>query len=434
MRQVPERCTFRQILPFFSVIIIDVMSFGIIIPVLAPLVTKTTSGFFAHYDTVIARHLFYGLVSSLTPLCYILGGPLMGYFSDHMGRKKGLLLCSVGSLIGLICYSLSLAFSSLALLLAGRAIIGITMGGQAVAQSAMADISRGNQKVSNIGLIAVAMTIGLVLGPLLGGILSDSHLFSGFSNTTPFYVAIALALINLVIVNTMLKTPPTKNRPQHYHLFAQLKQFSRHTPLRIILIIFLFFELGWSLYFQALPLLLVQTFHFSNSRVGLFSAYVGLSLSLGLIFLVRTAANYCSLSRMINYGLIIGIFALSAAFFCHNQLSQWLLAIPITLSVALCYAALVTLASDHIAADKQGLLMGTTDALIAIAFAITGLLAGILTTTHPQRPELLAALFNGMAIVISLVYSKQLQSPNIKIEVDHNTATMIPLTTQSDNQ
>jgi len=264
MKQVPKQTqpSLAFIFPFFFVMIIDVMSFGIITPIIASLVAKTTHSSLFGSMTPFTSHLIYGFILALAPCCYIFAAPFMGYLSDIFGRKRILLACNVGSVIGLSTYLLSFLYSSLLLLLLGRVIVGSTSGSLAVAQSAMADISHHKKRTTNVALIAVAMTIGLVSGPLIGGILSDHHLFWGFGLTIPFYVAILLALINLIFLIVYLhETQTIAIKTQPNQCYQILQQIRTNQTLRWLLIIFFIFEVSWSLYFQSLPLILIPYNH-----------------------------------------------------------------------------------------------------------------------------------------------------------------------------
>jgi MFS family permease len=292
MRQVPQPLF---IIPFFLIIIIDAMSFGIVTPVLASMVNNS------HFlgNTAVDRHLVYGFLQAISPLCYMIGAPLLGYFSDHWGRKKILIYCVIGSFLGLAGYTLSFLFQSLTLLFIARIIVGVTSGSLAVAQAAIADISQGAQKARNIGVIAVAMTIGLVAGPLLGGVLSDNTVISWFNELTPFYVAIALTIASLFILLMILKSNVVLISKEKLAFFSELRNLVKIRRVCTIFIVFLFFELGWSLYYSSLALLLIQKFHLTNKVVGIFISGVGLFLSFFLIIGVRFFTTRFSLKAII---------------------------------------------------------------------------------------------------------------------------------------
>lgn len=388
--------SFRLVLPFFIVIIIDAIGLGIVAPLLAPLMTKTSS-VLGH--SAYMQHIVYGIILSIFPLSYMFGAPLLGALSDLWGRKKVLLICLIGALIGFAFYSLSFALPSISLLILARFIAGFTSGSQGVAQAAMADISHGRQKTINIGIIAVAMTLGLFAGPLLAGVLSNSHLISWFNLLTPFYFVILLGLLNLVLLIYQVDDQYQVKRTAA-HLLS-FKSLIRNKNLLLILTLFFLFELGWSLYFQSLALFLAQQFQFKAQAIGLFCTYVGLVLCAGLLWLVRFTAHYYRPQSIIFVALLIGSMTVGLLFWLKPLLFQYLLAIPITGVVAVVYSNLISLASDQIDEKNQGLLMGITDSILALAFAITGFLSSWLAYFSLPLPFLIAGLFWLLALLLA---------------------------------
>jgi len=274
---------------------------------------------------------------------------------------------------------------------------------QGVAQAGMVDISEGKQKAVNIALIAVALTIGLVLGPLLGGVLSDAKLVAWFTLATPFYFIIIISVVNLILLQYKIYDQPGQKAAlsfkQQRQMFVSL--FSvRATAL--VLFVFFLFELSWSLYYQSLALLLVHRFHYHAASIGLFSSYVGLSLSFGLLVLVRVLVKFYSLNTLIKFNLVLGAVSMLILYFSRSMLAQYILAIPMTFAVALVYSCIIAKASDLVDRQHQGLLMGVTDALLALAFAITGFLSGWLAYYSVRLPELLAAGFMLVACLVAV--------------------------------
>lgn len=407
MRQVPILSkNFRYVFPFFIVIILDAIGSGIIAPILAPMLSQTGNHWLGNSSFV--QHISYGLILASFPFFYMLGAPILGALSDIYGRKKILLVCLLGALIGFVFYALSFKYNSLFLLVLGRMVAGITSGSQGVAQAAMADISQENDKASNFGLIAVALTIGLVAGPLLGGVLSNSQLVSWFNLSTPFYVVIVLGIINLILLLLTIQDQYQKKLSsalsvnglaRHFQSFFQL---FRERKIAKILLVFFLFELGWSLYYQALALLLVKSFSYSATGIGLFASYVGAMLSISLIILVRSICPRYSLKAIVSISLLVGVISLMLIFLLPGIYAQYLLVIAITGVVALVYTSLITFASKRVSTYRQGLLMGTTDSLLALAFSITGLLSGWLGYYSVQLPFLMAAFFWLLSLILAI--------------------------------
>ena len=384
------------VISIFVLIVIDAIGTGMVAPILAPLVKSASGGIFGNNSSLELKHLLYGIAMGFAPLFYMLGAPIIGYVSDKIGRKKMLLFCLSGTLFAFISYSLAFVWSSIVILLLAKIIDGFTTGSQSIGQAVMADISsRNSTKIVNISTVALAMTVGLITGPLIGGILSDPSYVSWFNKETPFYAAIFLSFVNLVMLICFFRETHysvEKNKPSSRECFKKLSNLLKNKNILVALTTFFLFELGWSLYFQSMPLYLSEKFNYKSNMIGIFVGYVGFALSFGLIVIVRILARF-KINKIVKYGLIFSSFSFLFCFIAGNKIFYWISVVPIAFSVAICYSALVTTISGMVESEAQGLIMGTTDSMLALAFTITGFLSGILSYLSLKLPLLLALIF-----------------------------------------
>lgn len=170
-------------MPFIMItVLIDMISIGLIIPVLPPLVGTFTGS--------QADHAFwYGVVSFAFGFANFFGSPVLGALSDHHGRRPVLLLGFTGLALSFFVTGLATA---LWMLVAVRLVSGALQANAAVAQAYVADISAPHERAKRFGLLGAMFGMGFVLGPVMGGILGaqDLHL--------PFYVAGTLAVLNAI--------------------------------------------------------------------------------------------------------------------------------------------------------------------------------------------------------------------------------------------
>ncbi|ATN85195.1 hypothetical protein AYO29_01045 [Coxiella burnetii str. Schperling] len=101
-------------------------------------------------------------------ICWFFGAAILGDLSDTVGRKKALLVCLIGSFLGYLLSAFAVGIHSLTFLILGRVIAGFTAGSQPIAQAAIVDVSSEAHKARNIGLILLAISLGLSSGPSLG--------------------------------------------------------------------------------------------------------------------------------------------------------------------------------------------------------------------------------------------------------------------------
>jgi len=394
--------------PYFIAIAIDAIGFTLIGPVLVPLINQIIS------SSALSQHFLYGLILSLYSLGFMFGAPILGALSDIWGRKRILIIASVGVLIGYGCYLVTLPLASLSLLILGRVITGFFAASQCTAQAAMADISQATQKINNIALIAAAMTMGLVLGPLAGVFLSNQSL-DLLALSKPIYIIIAVLVLNLICIMYFLKEThrPSVLQKEIKHFNQQMHHFFnlfKNKAIFTLFAIFFLFELGWSLYYQSLAIDLPLNLKLEPRDLGFFLSFIGICLSVALIGLVRLLPIHIDLSKTLRYVFAIGSLALIAQFFLSSLLWHYVLAVIITGAVAIGYSGLITLASHQTHKDQQGLLMGTSDSLLALAFTITGLLAGFLSYLGAGLSLLVAAAC-WVAALLYVIKKKQKTQP-----------------------
>lgn len=163
-------------------VLIDMMSIGIIVPVLPALV-----GSFAGSQADQAFWL--GVVSFAFGIANFFGAPLLGALSDHFGRRPVLLLGFCGLAINFFATALA---TQLWMLIAVRLVGGGMQANAAVANAYVADISEPQERAKRFGMLGAMFGLGFILGPALGGLLGaiDLHL--------PFYAAGTMAMLNLL--------------------------------------------------------------------------------------------------------------------------------------------------------------------------------------------------------------------------------------------
>lgn len=168
-------------MPFILItVLIDMVSVGLIIPVLPPLVGQFASD--------AADHAFwYGVVSFAFGIANFFGSPILGRLSDRYGRRPVLLIGFLGLALNFFATAMAQA---LWVLVAVRAVGGAFQANAAVAHAYVADISSPEDRARRFGMVGAMFGVGYVLGPVMGGVLGDIDLH------LPFYVAGTLAVVN----------------------------------------------------------------------------------------------------------------------------------------------------------------------------------------------------------------------------------------------
>ena len=173
----------------FLTLFIDMIGFGIVIPVLPLYAEGTRIG-----ATPDQLKWIVGIYSLLQVVC----APLLGRISDRVGRRPVLVVSICGTALGFFILG---SATTVAMLLLGRIIDGISGGNIATAMACIADSTTKENRSRSMGLVGAAFGLGFVIGPALGGWLSQ------FGVSVPFYFAACLAIVNAVLV--LLRLPET---------------------------------------------------------------------------------------------------------------------------------------------------------------------------------------------------------------------------------
>lgn len=165
----------------FFTLLIDVIGFGIIIPVIPKLLSGMIGG------SVADASKYGGFLMFSFAIMQFIFSPVLGALSDQYGRRKVLLF----SLFGFgIDYLLTAWAPSIGWLFIGRIIAGITGASFTTASAYIADISTDENRAQNFGMIGAAFGLGFIIGPTLGGILGT------YGPRVPFIASAVLTLIN----------------------------------------------------------------------------------------------------------------------------------------------------------------------------------------------------------------------------------------------
>ncbi|MBN1686456.1 MAG: MFS transporter [Spirochaetales bacterium] len=182
----------RSLLLLFSVVFMDMVGFGFIIPLLPDYIAR-----FGGAPALV------GLLASAYALGQFFAAPIVGRLSDKYGRKPLLLISIGGTFLSLLLLGTAWV---LPVVFLSRILDGLTGGNITVAQSYIADVTTDEERAKGLGLIGAAFGLGFILGPLFGGLLSR------FSLSAPAFAAAGVAFLNLLLIAFVLPESLTAER------------------------------------------------------------------------------------------------------------------------------------------------------------------------------------------------------------------------------
>lgn len=372
-------------------IFIDFTGFGLVIPLLP---------FWAEH--LGAGPVGVGLILTIYALAQFVFTPILGSLSDRYGRRP--------IIIASLCIeALSFAFTALAgtfpLLLAARFIGGLGASNIGSAQAVVSDVTPPEDRTKGMGLIGAAIGLGFVVGPALGGGLA------ALGTTVPFWVAMGIAILNMLLVLRFLPETRTKreanaatattNHNELYLLFAGWRQALKYPAIARMVTVNLLFTIAFTAMEAIFPLFTQHAFGWNAVQNGYVFTYVGIIIVIMQGGLVGQLVKGFGEKRLMIAGLLL--------------LALGLALLPWSTQIALLFVALgilsvgdgainptiSTLLSFAGPAEAQGETLGFAQGMAGLGRIIGPLAAGSLFALGgPGAPFLIGA---GLVLVAAIV-------------------------------
>jgi DHA1 family tetracycline resistance protein-like MFS transporter len=398
-----ESSTSAAVFPLLLLILIDAIGFAMLTPLLASaLAPEDTSKVAQH--TILAdgstedtRHLIYGFATGLYPIMMFFGAPILGQLSDRAGRKSILLVCAGGMVLSYATISAAFASGSVFLLMAGRLLGGITAASQPISLAALVDVCPPERKDFWLSMGLLGSSLGFVIGPALGGFLSDHHIVSWFSIHTPLQATVLLACLNFVLLLWLFhegpRIPSSKRAPLSLASgLLSLASAFRKPGLREVSLVFLLQELAWGAYFYFVPVYLLHRFDLSSRNASLFMAVIGVGFCLSFAVAMPFLTKRYPTRAIASWSLLATSVLLVASTFAPAMALQWYLALPISVATAVSFGTLVILFTDLATEDTKGEIMGIVAAINAFSFGIISFLGGGMQALRLDVPLIVSFL------------------------------------------
>lgn len=385
-------------LAIFLTVVIDLVSFGIVIPML-PLYARE----FGASGTVT------GLLLSVFSLMTFLGMPVLGRWSDRYGRRPVLLVSIAGSVVAYVLFS---AANSLWLLFVSRILAGVANSNLSVAQAYLADIMPPAERAKGMGMIGAAFGLGFIFGPLITAIFSSEY-FGEWRFALPGIIAAGLSAINLWLAWFYLpeSLPPEKRSPSpHSELFhwRGFIQAVRKPHLGPIIFLFFLVTLAYSNIFVSLPLFVREApFALSAAEVSWIFAEIGMvsaAIQGGLIGRMSAAFGERRLVLVGTILMSIGFlgFPVSAWPASHNLTCLALATACLSVGSSCLAPSLMSLVSQWTDPSEQGAVLGIVQSFASLARMLGPTFGGtIYDSWGHASPYYVAAVLTALTIPLA---------------------------------
>jgi multidrug resistance protein len=375
------------LLLIFLTVFIDLLGFGILIPILPTFATKDLN----MNETAI------GIVLAVYSLFQFIFNPILGRLSDRNGRKPIITFCLLLNAAGYIIFAYTSSFS---MLLVSRIIGGIGGSSVSTAQAYIADITTKENRSKGMGLIGMAFGLGFVFGPFLGGLLSKySYAVVGYGSAFFSLTAFLFTIIFLPESNKQ-KNKEIKIKFKLVDVQGIKRVFSKHL-LGSLVIIFFILTFSMANTYGTVPLLGYEVYHFSDLQNGYIFGIIGVVGAIVQGGLLRVITKFLNDTKIIMFGAISMVAGFALMPYGETFLGLVLVASLLAFGIGILQPTVLSLISGNTDETEQGMTLGINQSFSAFGRVLGPLWGGFaFQYLGYQYPFLTGALFSLIIVVI----------------------------------
>jgi DHA1 family tetracycline resistance protein-like MFS transporter len=376
----------RPLLIIFLTIFVNLVGFGIIIPLLP---------FYA--ETFGASPLVIGLLVAVFSACQLLAAPALGELSDRYGRRPVLIFSLAGTVVSFVLLALA---QSITMLFVARIVDGLSGGNISTARAYVADVTEPRDRARAYGMIGAAFGFGFIMGPALSGVLAK------VSYTLPVWVAAGLTLVAMVMAWLWLPETVHRQAAGTGMPFRHLASMMKRPGLRRMLWIDFIYWFAFAIFQTTFALFMARRFGFNVSQTGYFFAGFGVLGAFVQGLLIRPIVHRLGDKPTFMLGLTCTAIGLIGATLAPTVLFMVVALVPLAFGIGFGHPTIAALISQAGRRDEQGRVQGAAGAMESLGRAIGPVWGNAALQRYGDAmPYLSAAVCLALTLVLSLNYS-----------------------------
>lgn len=394
-----EKVDLHPLLPLYLVIFIAFTGYSMMVTLFVPMLMNN-HGFVTDTAARSTQNIYVGILLALYPLGQLIGAPVIGSFSDRYGRKKILSVSLIVTILFYIVITYSLEIKNLWLLMAGCFLAGLSESNVAVSQSAIADASGPEDRGRLFAYLYAMVSLGYILGPLLGGQIA---LHFGFS--TPFWAVVALLVLTYIWVMIGYKdsfTPDASKPIDYFKSFSNLLNVFTDLPIRRVYLVNFFIFMSAYGFWRVIQLYMVDEWNFDVGQVTFYYSYLAVVAVFANFIIFSPLSRKLGLKKtIISTAVVSGLFMI-AIVIPKSEVSYWFTAGPASLIISLTVTACGAYLSTLVGPERQGRVLGNNLAIQVGAESLSALVGGFLAALFIPLPLItfgIAAVLGGLLLI-----------------------------------
>lgn len=379
----------KRLVTILLIVFVQMVGAGMILPIL-PLYAKNEFGMPPTAVSLLVTAFF---------AAQFIGGPILGRWSDKIGRVPVLIISQIGTVIAFVGFGL--AWSAW-VLFAARIFDGLTGGNIVVAQAYITDVTPREERARSLGLIFAMFGLAFFIGPAVGGLLV------GFGPQVPYFAAAVAAA--LVVVLTVFTLDESMSHDEREALRAKAVKMNIRAALKIralvlALIIGFTSQFGLGLIMATFALFGEAVLFESRAElgVGLLLALVGLAQIVTQVAILPRALRWTGEERVMVGGILVRTAGLVLYSFTVSPLLAAAGGLFFAMGGGLTVPPTQSIATKAVDDSRRGAVLGVYQSVVSLSVIISTAVGGALFTIYPHLPNQVALGASILAVIPALM-------------------------------